>query len=151
MNNSGMLSRDLLEEMVKDEPLSPRQEQVRGTIAWLKLLREERKKGYKSTSLTADPEWLVDMAINRRAGWPDDPSHSRGSAMPVKRWKPGAMVVPIYQFPKKAGGDYYRHLQLVAYEVNTPRLIIREGRLGELRAFFRKKLPNRITWFGEED
>ena len=115
------------------------QDRVRNTIAHLKLCQRARAAGYQVATVQ-DPEWLVDVAINRRAGWPDDPSFARGSAMPVNG---------IY--PKRASGDYYRHLRLVAHEVNTPRLTVREARLGELREFFRKKLPRRITWCGEED
>ena len=55
---------------------------VRNTIDHLTLCRAARAQGY-AVSFTTDPKWLVNMAINRRAGWSDDPSHSRGSAMPV--------------------------------------------------------------------
>lgn len=124
------------------------QERIRNTIEYLTRCRKARDMGLK-VAFTTDPEWLVDMAINRRAGWLDDPSNTFGSAIPVTRWARW-MVVPIYQYPKKASGDYFRHLRLVAYTVNTPRVIIRERELGELRAFFRKNLPGRITWIGEE-
>ena len=110
--------------------------QVKATLSYLRACQAYRARGGK-VSFTDDPSWLVTMAINRKAGWPDDPSFSRGSAMPVNG-----------QYPKKASGDYYQHLRLIANEINTPRLIVREGRLGELRKFFHKHLPSRITWLG---
>ena len=75
-------------------------ERVRGTIAHLRLLQERRAKiaeayaadnafrrrkdatGQPSVYLKTDPAWLVDMAINRRAGWLDDP-WTFGTTQPV--------------------------------------------------------------------
>lgn len=85
-------------------------------------------------AFTDDPAWLVNQAINRRAGWPDDPSHTRGSAMPING-----------VYPKKASGDYYRHLRLLAHEINTPRLIVRDSRLGEHKKLILARIPERIT------
>lgn len=104
---------------------------VANTIKFLKRCQAARKDGSR-VSLTNDPAWLVDMAINRRAGWPDDPSLARGSCMPVN----GA-------YPKKASGDYFSHLRLIASEINTPRLIMRIPRLGEHR-WLAAKLPHRF-------
>lgn len=56
--------------------------QVRETITYLRRCQMARATGY-AVSYTTDPEWLVDMAINRRAGWPDDPDR-RGSAQPTR-------------------------------------------------------------------
>lgn len=133
---------------------------VRGTIAYLKECQRHRAMRERwvredrftpgALSPTNDPEWLVDMAINRRAGWPDDPSHSRGSAHPVKRWAPGFMVAPIWQYPKRASGDFYRHLALIAHEVNTPRLVVRAQRLGECRDYLVRRLPERFTLPGDD-
>src|SRR3990167_10475693 len=95
---------------------------VAATLAFLRARQAARDAGYP-VRFTTDPAWLVMMAINRRAGWPDDPSCSRGSAMPVNG-----------RYPMKASGDRYNHLRLIAQEVNTPRLIVRPGRLGEWRA-----------------
>src|SRR5712692_7279277 len=92
---------------------------VGATLRYLRLCQQGRASGYPVAFVT-DPTWLVQMAINRRAGWPDDPSCSRGSAMPV-----------YGKYPKKAGGDAYRHLRLIADEVNSPRRIVHPGQLGE--------------------
>ena len=51
------------------------------TLAYLRRCQEARAIGYP-VQYTTDPTWLVEQAINRRAGWPDAPSTSRGSAMP---------------------------------------------------------------------
>jgi hypothetical protein len=73
------------------------------------------------------------MAINRHAGWPDDPSHTRGSAMPVDG-----------KYPHKAEGIRYSHLRNLARAINTPRLIVRDGELGERRKLVRRRIPKRI-------
>lgn len=105
---------------------------LRNTIDHLKLCRRARSEGY-AVSFTTDASWLVNSAINRRAGWPDDPSHLRGSAMPING-----------KYPAKASGDAWSHLRLIAHEINTPRLIVREQRLGEWRKFFLTRIPKRI-------
>ena len=102
------------------------------TISRLRLCQQARAAGHQ-VSYTTDPAWLVHMAINRRAGWPDDPGFTRGSAMPVNG-----------RYPAKASGDAYRHLRLLAYEINTPRLIVRRGQLGEWRKLITARLPARI-------
>ena len=107
-------------------------EAIRATITYLKRHQEARAAGYQ-VSFTTDPAWLVTMAINRRAGWPDDPSLYRGSAMPVNG-----------RYPVKASGDAWNHLRLIALEINTPRLIVRAQRLGEWRVFLTKRLPHRF-------
>lgn len=103
---------------------------VANTIAYLRKCQAARKAGY-TVSYTTDPTWLVDMAINRRAGWVED-LHSRtcydGKAMP---WK--------------ATGDAQRHLIQIAHDVNTPRLTVRLQRLGEWRKWLAKRLPERFT------
>ena len=90
-------------------------------------------------SFTNDVSWLVNQAINRRANWPEDPSTTRGSAMPVNG-----------KYPKKASGDSYNHLRLIARELNTPRLIVREQRLGEWKQLIMSRIPERITTVGDE-
>lgn len=105
---------------------------VSATLAYLRQCQAARAQGYP-VSYTTDPAWLVTMAINRRAGWPDDPSLTRGSATPVNG-----------KYPAKASGDAYRHLRLIAAEVNTPRLIVREARLGEHR-WLARRLLGRFT------
>jgi hypothetical protein len=73
------------------------------------------------------------MAINRHGGWPDDPSHTRGSATPVDG-----------KYPHKAEGIRYSHLRNLARNLNTPRLIVRDGELGEWRKLIRRRIPERI-------
>jgi hypothetical protein len=109
---------------------------VRNTLDYLKKCQRYRSLGGQ-VSYTTDPTWLVNMAINRRAGWPDDPSHVRGSAMSVQG-----------KYPAKASGDAWCHLRLRAQEINTPRLIVRERQLGEWRKLLVKRLPHR---FYQED
>lgn len=104
---------------------------TRAAIDHLLRCREARAAGYP-VHLTTDPRWLLNVAINRRAGWPDDPSFERGSAMPVGG-----------RFPAKAGGDYYRHLVLAARAVNEPRRIVRLPELGEHR-WLAGRIPGRF-------
>ena len=106
---------------------------VAATITKLICCQEARRVGYP-VHMTTDPAWLVNMAINRRAGWPDDPSLWRGSAMPVEG-----------RYPKKASGDAWNHLRLLAQDLNTPRLIVREARCGEWRRLILARLPHRLT------
>lgn len=125
---------------------------VRGTIAWLRRCRDRRSAiraaeaagevhpGQYAVCYTTDPEWLVDMAINRRAGWPDDPSHTRGSAAPVVRFWPGRMVAPILQYPRSAEGDRFASLARLARAFNS-RVIVRER---EVPARYRARLVHRV-------
>lgn len=106
---------------------------VRSTIVYLQRCQQARA-AVLPVSYTTDPAWLVQMAINRRAGWPDDPSRSRGSAMPVAG-----------RYPARAAGDSFNHLRLLARAINHPRLIVRSGELGEWRKLLLRRLPNRIT------
>lgn len=115
-----------IQPTVQARPLTQR----RATIEYLRHCQRARAAGYP-VSYTTDPAWLVQMAINRRAGWLDDPSHQRGSCMPVAG-----------KYPKKGGGDWFRHLQLVAREVNS-RCVVRQARLGEHR-WLMKRLPHRF-------
>jgi len=107
------------------------------TITYLRRCQAARAAGYP-VAYTTDPAWLVTMAINRRGGWPDDPSMSRGSAMPVRG-----------RYPRKAEGDTYRHLQTIAQEVNS-RCVVRLGQLGEWRKLILARLPGRIMMPEEE-
>ena len=109
------------------------QSPVRNTINYLRRCQQARAAGYP-VSYTTDPAWLLMMAINRRAGWPDDPGHWRGSAMPVKG-----------SYPKRASGMAWNHLRLLAQKINTPRLIVHVGELGEWRKFLLYRIPHRIT------
>ena len=101
------------------------------TIAYLKRCQKARSVGYP-VSYTTDAAWLVNMAINRRAGWPDDTSLSRGSAMPING-----------RYPKKAEGcTSYNALRLFACRINTLRLIVREQ---ECPKRYRVHLATRLT------
>lgn len=86
---------------------------IGNTIEYLRKCRAAKDAGYP-VSFTTDPDWLMDMAINRRAGWPDDPTHSRGSCMPIAG-----------RYPRKATGIIYHDAERTARAVNTPRLIVR--------------------------
>lgn len=137
-------------------------EAVRNTIDYLRLCQKARALGYPTTgpvvaeySLMRDPEWLVDMAINRRAGWPDDPTLTRGSAMPVNqgiRTEVGAHRIGIHPgmcpagvYPKRAAGDWgWRTLVQFAHRVNS-RSRIRSRELGILGRVGRTKLAYRVS------
>lgn len=108
------------------------------TIACLRARIDARAAGY-SVSFTTDPAWLVDQSINRRAGWLDDPTTSRGSCRPVAG-----------RYPKKAEGDAQRHLGQLARRINTPRVIVRPSELGEWRGFLLERIPERFTWPQDE-
>jgi hypothetical protein len=110
-----------------------RQSQVRNTINHLKVCRKARDAGYL-VSFTTDPTWLVNQAINRRAGWPDDPGFFRGSARPVNG-----------KYPKKAEGERFGSLRFLAYSLNTPRLVVRECTLGEWKPLLMARCRHRIT------
>jgi hypothetical protein len=101
---------------------------AQATICLLRKCQRLRAAG-APVAFTTDPTWLVNMAINRRGGWLDDPSHTRGSAMPVDG-----------KYPQRAEGIRYNHLR----NLNTPRLIVRDGELGEWRKLIRRRLPERI-------
>jgi hypothetical protein len=111
---------------------------VAATIAYLKRRQEYRAAG-GSVCYTTSPAWLVNMAINRRAAWPDDPSHSRGSCTPVNG-----------SYPKKAIGEAHGHLRLIAWEVNH-NIVVRPQRLGEWRNYLLARIRReRFTFPGEE-
>jgi hypothetical protein len=103
---------------------------VGATIEYLKVRMAARDAGYP-VAYTTDPAWLVNEAINRRAGWLED-RHTRGTTQPVNG-----------RFPRKAAGDWQRHLRQIAREVNTPRLIVRVASLGEHR-WLVDRLPHRF-------
>ena len=105
---------------------------VHATVCLLRKAIRLRAAGVP-VSFTTDPAWLIHMAINRRAGWPDDPSQMRGSAMPVDG-----------RYPRKAEGGHYSHLRNLARCINTPRRIVRDGELGGWRKLIRRRVPERI-------
>ena len=101
------------------------------TIDYLRRCQDARAAGYP-VAFTTDPAWLVEQAINRRAGWVED-AHTRGSCLPVEG-----------RLPRKARGDWQRHLRLLARSINTPRLVVRVSELGEHR-WLVGRLPGRFT------
>ena len=105
---------------------------AQATISLLRKCQRLRAAG-APVAFTTSPTWLVHMAINRHGGWPDDPSHTRGSATPVDG-----------KYPHKAEGIRYSHLRNLARAINTPRLIVRDGDLGEWRKLVRHRTPERI-------
>lgn len=116
---------------------------VQATIEYLTQCRAARAAGYP-VSFTTDARWLVHMAINRRAGWPDDPTEYRGSCAP----NAGGSTLPIGQrYPRKAYGSAQSHLRQIAYEINS-RAVVRPQRCGEWRRWLEKRIPKR---FNRED
>lgn len=110
---------------------------VRATLDFLRVRQQARDAGCP-VSFTTDPAWLVNEAINRRAGWLED-RHTRGTTRPVNG-----------RLPRKAVGDYLRGLRLLAWRINTPRLVVRESELGEFRSLAFTRFPHRITFRQEE-
>ena len=101
--------------------MSDNQSPVRNTIEHLKLCRKARAQGYP-VRYTTDPWWLVNMAINRRAGWFDDPSEYRGSAMPVpvrQATKLGVIVIRLGKYPAKAQGREFMELWRLSRKLNS--------------------------------
>lgn len=103
---------------------------VTATIEYLRACQQARKAGIP-VAYTTDPAWLVDMAINRRAGWVEDP-HSRECM--------NATTLPRY-----ATGNAQRHLLQLSGRINTPRLIVRVGELGSWKGYLVARLPHRFT------
>lgn len=106
-------------------------EKVRNTLRYLRACQAARAAGIP-VYRTTDPAWLVQQAINRRAGWLED-SHTRGTTQPIAG-----------RFPRKARGDWQRHLRLLARAINTPRLVVRISELGEHR-WLLARLPDRFA------
>jgi hypothetical protein len=81
-------------------------DEVVATYYYLSQAKTFRARGYRVSYVT-DPTWLLNMAINRKAGWPDDPGLSRGSARPVEG-----------RYPAKADGDHLKDLRLLSRRLN---------------------------------
>ncbi len=111
---------------------------IASTIAHLKALQAARAAGYP-VSYTTDPSWLMNEAINRRAGWVED-THTRGTTQPIGG-----------KLPRKATGqwqdDYYR----AARDVNTPRLVVRPQQIGPARKELLARMPERFTMLEDEE
>lgn len=119
---------------------------VRATLAYLRAARvatdahraRGRRSGVQDSDyhpMLHDPAWLVTMAINRKAGWLDDPTLSRGSAMPVAG-----------RYPKRAEGDCFMAAWRLARTINGTRIIVRSS---QCPPEYRERLRHRLTWPGE--
>lgn len=104
---------------------------VRATLGYLRTAIALRDAGGR-VAYTTNPAWLVTMAVNRKAGWPDDPSLTRGSARPVEG-----------RYPRQASGSEWDDLRRLAARVNTPRLVVRAR---ECPARYRNRLRRRLLW-----
>lgn len=120
---------------------------IRNTIEHLRLCQSARAHGHQ-VSYTTDATWLVHQAINRRAGWFDDPGCWRGSCrpLPVRQITPhGPITIARGKYPRKAIGETYGHLRTLAYRINTPGLVVRTSELGEWRKLLLARMPERFT------
>jgi hypothetical protein len=106
---------------------------TRATIDYLRTCQSARAHGLPAV-FTTDPAWLVNVAINRRAGWPDDPGLAYGSAMPVNG-----------RYPKRASDQAWFDLARFARAVNTPRLIVRANECRHIDPRIRARVAHRIT------
>lgn len=110
---------------------------VANTITYLKACQALRAAG-APVYLTTDPSWLLDMAIDRRAGWLED-RHSRDICQPVNG-----------KAPRTCGGDAQRHLAQLAHKINTPRLLTRPSELGAWGRYLEARIPERFTYPDDE-
>lgn len=109
---------------------TPKPSKIANTIATLKRCQAARAAGHP-VYLTTDPTWLLNMAINRRAGWVEDP-HSYGSVQPVRG-----------KLPRFATGDAQRHIDQIGHRVNS-RAIVRPQELGEWGPYLMARIPERF-------
>lgn len=109
---------------------------VGNTIAMLRRCQALRAAG-RPVYLKSDPAWLLDMAINRRAGWVEDP-HAFGSVQPVALRGRGAPSLPRF-----ATGDAQWHIRRIAHAVNT-RAVVRPRELAEWRRYLMTRMPERF-------
>lgn len=89
-------------------------ERIQSTIHHLKTLMAYRSAG-ESVCYTSDPSWLINMAINRRAGWPED-IHQYGNVRINHRG----------QVARRSVGRHDTEMRRLRHRVNQPRLIVRE-------------------------
>ena len=108
-------------------------DQLRAAVAY------RASQGPAHIASVLDPAWLVTMAINRKAGWPDDPSLARGSAMPVQG-----------RYPKRAEGDggEYQASQRLSWQINYTRVRVRAAACPPR---YRARLAHRLVQPGEEN
>jgi hypothetical protein len=127
-------------------------DQIRATLKLLQYFKRFRESGFAAC---ADPlgtmfqaqltraeaqaklEYLLDCAIDRRAGWVEDP-HAFVITMPVNG-----------KLPWKASGDAARHLRQLGHRINSNVRVYR-SELGEWGAYLERKLPDRFVRPGDE-
>lgn len=119
---------------VSFKPAAVQPTRARATIDYLRLCQQARAAGHP-VRMTTDPAWLVNQAINRRAGWLESPhgDTSRGTSQAIDG-----------HFPRKCGGNYLRHLEQTAREINTPRRVVHIASLGEHR-WLVERIPHRFA------
>jgi hypothetical protein len=104
---------------------------VRATLAYLRTCQAARAAG-SPVRYTTDPAWLVTMAINRRAGWPE-PRHTRASARPTADGR----------YPPRAEETDSPTMIQLGHKMNGhPRVIIRPP---EVPIRYRARLAHRLT------
>ena len=125
---------------------------TRATIDHLRKCQHARACGFP-VNFTTDPAWLVHQAINRRAGWPDDPGCFRGSCLPVRKNRNKARSWDRFttfrqwsalEYPRKAIGETFNHLRNIAQRINS-RVVVRDSELGEWRKLLKARIPGRLT------
>jgi len=100
---------------------------IRNTINYLRRCQDARDRGIP-VYLQTDPSWLVNVAINRRAGWPESRDYF-ASCMPVNG-----------HYPPKADWHHSSMCQLID-RINTPRLRVDER---ELPGQWKQRLSHRV-------
>lgn len=112
------------------------------TVQWLRQLQAARAGvGINPPSMFGHEAiaWLVLTAINRRAGEVED-RHARVSGVLNHRGK-------LCRFQT---GDARRHLEQIAYRVNSPRLRVYAHELGEWSRYLTRRMPDRFVALGDE-
>lgn len=112
---------------------------ITNTIRALRACAAARDAGIP-VAFTSDIRWLLNMAMNRRAGWPEADRHTHGIAYLNHRG----------QLARKWAGDWQRHVYQFAMRVNTPRLIVRLVGCPEAREFA-GRLAHRLTMPEDEE
>ena len=102
---------------------------VRYTLDMIHFYQAKKAAGFQ-TSFTDDAHWLMNAAINRRAGYLPDPDFSYYYAQPVNG-----------RFPSRYTGNRLSHLENIARNLNTPNLVVRKTELGEWKSLLLKRIP----------
>lgn len=127
-------------------------EQIEGTVRELRWYREFIRSdsefardpwaldGYRFTRREAQTRltWMIDTAINRKAGQVDDP-HARVTA-PMNH---------LGRFPRRRTGDAQSHLYQLAGAINRPRLMVHTSTLGEWGPYLLRAIPHRFSRYDD--